>query len=173
MTKISKRELNRFTEAYMLYYPQILSSILLKVGSVEDARDICQEVFIILYEKFDTVNNVRAWLYGTLKNVVYKYYSSKKQDVDIDKLFDSIKLSYSNGFRDARIIINQVMDEVQCSQAERIILDLIAVHNFSYVNVATILGLTKRQVEYKYGQLVKCITDNLKKKGIKDIEELL
>jgi RNA polymerase sigma factor (sigma-70 family) len=173
MQQVSKRILNQYTEAYMRYYPQIFSTILTKVNNLEDASDLCQEVFIILYEKFDTIHNIRAWLYGTLKNVVYKYYAAKNQDVDIDKLFDSINLSYTNGFRDTRILINEAIEQIECSQEERIMLDLIAKHNFSYVNVAKILGLTRRQVEYKYGQVVKRIMDNLKKKGITDIEELL
>jgi RNA polymerase sigma factor (sigma-70 family) len=143
------------------------------VGNVDDARDICQEVFIILYEKFDGIRNVRAWLYGTLKNVVYRYYTARKQHVDIDDMFNSMGLSFTNGFRDTRIMINEAIEELECDGEERIILDLIARYNFSYVNVAKILGLTRRQVEYKYGQLVRGIMDHLKKNGITDISELL
>ena len=171
--KGSARKLSIFTEAYMAYYPQIFNSILARVGDVDDARDICQEVFIILYEKFDSVNNVRSWLYGTLKNVVYRYYAAKNRNIDnIDELFDSAGLAFTNGFRDTRIIINEAIERIGCSDDERIILDLIARHNFSYANVAKILGLT-RQVQYKYGQLVNCILTCLKEKGIIDIAELL
>ena len=171
--KRSKSYQNLFSEAYMEYYPQIFSSVMTRVGNVDDARDICQEVFIIFYEKFKTIKNIRAWLYGTLKNVVYRYYSSKGENVDIDELFDSIGLSFTNGFKDTRILINEAITQIECSEEERIMLDLIAKHNFSYVNVAKILGLTRRQVEYKYEQLVKEILDYLKKKGITDIAELL
>ncbi len=157
----------------MVYYPQIFSSVMGRVGNADDARDICQEVFTIFYEKFDTINNIRTWLYGTLKNVVYRYYSSKKQNVDIDELFDSIGLSFTNGFKETRILINEAIAQIECGEEERIMLDLIARHNFSYVNVAKVLGLTRRKVEYKYGQLIKEILDYLKKKGITDIAELL
>ena len=171
--KRSKNNLNIFTETYMKYYPQILSLILLKINDIEDARDLCQEVFIIFYEKCDSIYNIRPWLYGTMKNVLYRYYASKNQDVDIDKLFNSPELAFTNGFRDTRIIINEAIDHTGCDDEERIIFDLIARHNFSYENAARILGYTRRQVEYKYTQLVKGVLAYLKKKGITDIKELL
>jgi len=171
--KKSKKNLDIFTETYMKYYPQILSLIVFKVNNTEDARDLCQEVFIIFYEKCDSIQNIRSWLYGTMKNVVYRYYTAKDQHVDIDELFNSQGLAFTNGFRETRIIINEAMDQIDCNDDERIIIDLIAKHNFSYNNVAKILGMTKRQVEYKYTQLAKGILAYLKKKGITGIEELL
>jgi RNA polymerase sigma-70 factor (ECF subfamily) len=157
----------------MKYYPQILSLILLKINNIEDARDLCQEIFIIFYEKCDTIDNIRPWLYGTMKNVLYRYYAAKKQSVDIDQLFNSQALSFANGFRDTRIIINEAIDHTGCNDEGRIIFDLIARHNFSYNHVARILGYTRRQIEYRYTQLVKSVLAYLKDKGITDIKELL
>lgn len=171
--KRQKGNVDEFTRAYMEYYPLILSATLTKVSNSDDARDICQEVFAIFYDKFDTIENKRAWLYGALKNVVYRYYNKKDTSVDIDEVFDDIGLSFTNGFRDTRILIREAMDNNDVTEEERVILDLIATRSFSYENVARILGLTRRQVEYKYSQVVKGILDYLKKKGIKDIAELL
>jgi RNA polymerase sigma factor (sigma-70 family) len=172
MKKATGRE-DEFTQAYMEYYPLLLSSLLTRVGNPEEARDLCQEVFIIFLEKYSTIQNKRAWLFGTLKNVVYQHYARKKPDVDIDEVFNDEGLAFTNGARDARILIGEAIEQVDCTEEDRILLDLIAIHDYSYGNVAEILGLTRRQVEYKYGQLAKSILEYLKSKGIKDLAELL
>ncbi len=51
--------------------------------------------------------------------------------------------------------------------------DLIAYHNYSYEKVAKYIGFSKRMVEYRYQQIVKKISLNLKKRGISNIEDLL
>ena len=158
----------------MDYYPLLLGTTLTKVGSKDEAEDICQEVFIIFYEKFNQIDNHRRWLLGTLRNVILRYYQNKNRDTsDIEAAMDDVKLTFVNGFRDTRILISEAMDAIDCDDEERLILDLVAVHNFSYNNTAKSIGLSRRQVEYKYGQLVKKISDYLTKKGINDIEELL
>jgi len=164
---------DEFTRAYMEYYPLLLSSLLARVSNPEEARDLCQEVFMIFLEKFDSITNRRAWLYGTLKNVVYQHYARKKPDVDIDEVFNDEGLAFTNGARDARIMIAEAIEQVECSEEDRVLLDLIAIHDYSYGGVAEILGLSRRQVEYRYGQLAKSILDYLKSRGIKGLAELL
>lgn len=165
-----------YTEAHNDYYPLVFSTIYTKVENVDDARDICQEVFIKLYEKFDEVENPRKWLYGALRLAVLEYYRRKHgRDVDIDEVFNDVSMTFVNGFRDSRIVIAEALEdsEVFRDELDRSLFDHIAIYNFSYSQTGKELGLTKRQVEYKYTRLVEKITDHLKKKGITHIEELL
>ncbi len=169
------KTVDRFTEAYLEFYPLVYSAVYKKVGNKDDAADICQEIFMIFMEKFDEIENRRNWLLGTLRNVVYRYYQRKatKSTEDIDEMFNDIGLTFVNGFRDTRILISEAMENVECSEKERVMLDLIATHNFTYVAVAEIMGLTRRQVQYQYDQVVARIMDYLGKKGIKNLEDLL
>ncbi len=145
-----------------------------KVGNKDNASDICQEVFLILYEKFEEVENVKKWLYGTLRNVVLRFYEKKSNsDVNIDKIFDDISLTFVNGFRESRIVINEAIENIELTDEESLILNYIAFSNYSYSNVSRIMGLTKRQVGYKYLGIVKKILKYLEGKGIRNIEDLL
>ncbi len=169
-----KKNINEYTEAYINYYPLVFSVVYSKIGNKDDANDICQDIFIIFYEKYDEVENVRKWLLGTMRNIVLKFFQNKKQGtVSIDDIFEDISLAYVNGFRDTRIMLNEAFENIESSENEKIMLDLIATHNFTYNNVAKLLGMTKRQVDYQYNVLVKRVIDYLKKKGIMDIGELL
>ena len=171
-----KRKVDAYTEAHHLYYAPVYGAIFTKVGNAEIAMDICQEVFIKLYEKFDKIENPRKWLFGALRLAVLEYYrTGKNKAVNIDDVFNDVSLTFVNGFRDARIIIAGAMDSNAnfMDNIERALFDMIAVSNMSYPEVGKQLGLTVRQVEYRYGKIVELILDFLKRKGINNIEDLL
>ncbi len=170
----TKRNIDEYTESYVTFYPLIFSAVYTKIGNRDETKDLCQEIFLIYFQKFDEVENARKWLLGTMRNVVLQYYQRKgKNNVNIDDVFEDISLTYVNGFRDTRIILSEALENIECDEKDRMVLDLIATHNFTYGKVAELLGLTHRQVEYKYSQLVKKVSDYLNNKGIKDIQELL
>ncbi len=170
----SKRRKDKYTEAYIAYYPLIYSVIYTKTGDRDETKDLCQEIFLIFFEKFNEIKNIRQWLLGTMRIVVLRHFQKKsKRSISIEDVFDDVKLTYVNGFRDTRIMLSDALNNIVCSEQERIILDLIATHNFTYRHVAELLGLTLRQVDYKYNQIVKKVSEYLSHKGIKDIEELL
>ncbi len=165
-----------FTEAHARYYSVVFGAVYSKVGNADDAEDICQEVFIKCFEKFDEIENVRKWLFGALRLSVFEFYRRKeRRDIDIDEVFGDLSLTFVNGFRDARIIISEAIENIENirSNEDRLIFDLVAVHNFSYSRAGKQLGLTMRKVEYRYRKIVDEILLYLKEKGIEEIEELL
>ncbi len=162
-----------FTELFDQYYHTVFNAVYPKVGNESDAQDICQEVFIALYQNLEKIESVKKWLFGTLRFTVYKYYKNKNDNVNIDDVFQDVSLTFVNGFRDARIIINSAIEEEIRNEEDRQIVDLIAFSNYTYENAAKMMGMTKRMVYYKYSQIVKRILKNLENRGIKNIEELL
>jgi RNA polymerase sigma-70 factor, ECF subfamily len=170
--KLKKRDV--FSGLFVDYYPMVYNAICTKVNSLDDAEDICQEVFIALFNHLDEIQNIRAWLYGTLKNMVLKYYKEKYSGQEnIDNFMDDAALTFVNGFRDTRILISQVLDEVLTDDKERNLFELVAVHRYSYSETAELMGITKRKVDYNYNRIAAKITTALKAKGITQIEDLL
>jgi RNA polymerase sigma factor (sigma-70 family) len=162
-----------FSKTYMEFYPLIYSSVLTRVGNRHDADDICQEIFIIMYDKFYAIENKRNWLYGTMKNVLYSHYRKNNRNTASVEDVDDLGIAFTNGARDTRILIGEAIEKIECTEEERIILEMVATFNFSYSRVGEILGWSRRQVEYCYSQMVKRIQDYLSSRGIKDIAELL
>jgi RNA polymerase sigma factor (sigma-70 family) len=175
MTQIDKRT-RIFTEVYSDYYPLVYSIVYSKVGNVDDVKDICQEVFIRLYNKFEDVENPRKWLLATLRYVVLEYYRKKDyKEFDVNEVPNASSLSFINGFRDTRILIEDALEDMKNfkNEKEKILFDLIAIYNYTYRETGEYLGLTERQVRYKYGLIVKRLVQYFKKKGIKNLEDLL
>jgi RNA polymerase sigma factor (sigma-70 family) len=166
----------QYAEAYSDFYPVIFSSVYKKIGNIEDAEDICQEIFISFYNKLDEIENRRKWLYGALRLEVMAYYRKKNPDAaDIDSEADNIGMSFVNGFREARIIIHNAIEDMSNyrDDADRALFDLVAVRNFSYEEAGAQLGMSKRQVRYRYGIIVEGLIEYFKAKGINSLEELL
>lgn len=166
-----------YTEAHSMYYPIVFSAVHARVDNVDDVLDICQEVFIKFYEKFDEIANHRTWLFGALRISTLEYYRKKnKPEVNMDDVFNDMSLAFVNGFRDLRIVISEALENIENFddyEEEKALLDLVAIYNFSYREAGKQLGFTKRQVEYRYRRIVERILDSLKRKGITNLEDLL
>ena len=166
----------KFSDIYSDMYVVVYNAMYSKVHDSDLTGDLAQEVFIRFYEKMDEVENPRKWLFGALRNVLLEHYKKNTVDtMDIDELFHDDNLGYVNGFRDTRIILQEAFnnDLNFKDEKDRIIYDLIAIKNYTLEEVARLLGITIRQVHYKYRCVVDRIVDHLKKKGINNLEELL
>ncbi len=175
MLKLDK-DTRAFTETFNDYYPLIYSTVYTKVGDAVDAEDITQEVFARLYEKQNKVENTRKWLYGAMQNVIMEYYRKKAgSEASVEDYTSDISLTFVNGFRDTRLMIQEALDSIENfeDETEKVLFDLIAIHNFTYKHVAAHLGLTERQVRYRYNVLVARISHYFEQKGIKSLEDLL
>jgi len=166
----------KFAEAYNNLYPVVFSAVYSKVGNIDDTEDLCQELFIKFYNKLDEIENHRKWLYGALKLEVMAYFRKKKPEaVDIDEVFDDVGLTFVNGFRDSRIMIQDAIEDTDNyhDETDRALFDLVAVRNFSYEEAGAQLGMSKRQVRYRYGLIVDRLVDYFKQRGIHSLGDLL
>lgn len=165
-----------FAEAFNDYYALVFSTVYSKVNNLDDAEDICQEVFIQFYKKIDVIEDKQKWLHGALRLEVLSYYRKKKHSqIDIEDVFYDKALSFINGARDVRVIIEEALTDEENfnDNREKILFDLIALRNFTYEEAAAQVGFSRRQARYRYGIIVKRILDYLSRKGLSNLEDLL
>jgi RNA polymerase sigma-70 factor (ECF subfamily) len=176
--ELSDKKTQDFTDHYNTYYPLLLSSIYIKVSDFHAAEDICQEVFIRYYNKFDEVENPRKWLFGTLRNVTLEHYKkNSSSDLEIDEIFEDANLKFVNGFRDTRLIIEEALNTIYDSEKEnekdKVLFDLISMYNYSYRQASRELNLGYMQTRYRFMKIVEKLVEHLNKKGISSLEDLL
>lgn len=168
-----------FRKAYRIYYPLILNTLYRKVENMEDAEDIAHEVFISYYHKFDEVRDTRTWLFGAMRFCLSNYYRKTKSEgrssLDLDTIGEDEALACRNGDREVRMLLHEALNDESNFKDEfdRVIFELIAINRYTYEETAQCLGMSKRQVSYRYQVTSKRILDYLKKKGISRIEDLL
>ncbi|MCP4138464.1 MAG: sigma-70 family RNA polymerase sigma factor [bacterium] len=173
---LKKRKLRK---VYGDYYALLYLKAFKEMKSREDAEDLCHNIFIILYNKFEEVEDYRTWLMGTLKIEILNFYRSNRtkglNTIDIDDVLNDESLAFENGAREIRIIIEEALDSNSNykNETERALFELIAFNGLSYELAGEHLGLTKRQAQYSYGNVTKRLIEYLRKKGITSIEDLL
>jgi DNA-directed RNA polymerase specialized sigma24 family protein len=154
----------------------MFSSVYSKVGDVDEAEEICQELFLRFYQRMDEVANPRGWLYGALRLVVLEYYRKKgRRDEEIDPLCDELSLPCVDGDSDTALLIREALasEGVFLSDLDRSLFELIAVYEYSCADAARNLGISYRQARYGYECVSKRIVSYLRGKGISNLEEML
>ena len=173
---VSSKKIRNYSKDFADFYPIIFSTVYGKINNKDEAEDICQEVFMVYFEKYNEVQKPRAWLIGTMFNVIKKYYNRKgKTDQDIEDLLDDTKMSFINGFKDIRIMVQEAMTDLRNfdNEQDKALFELIAIHNVSYRKAAKIMGFTFEQVRYRYKQSTAKLTQYFKNRGIENLEDLL
>jgi len=166
----------KFAEAYGDFYPVVFSTIYSKVNSIDDTEDICHDLFVRFYEKIDEIDNYRQWLLAALRLEVFAYYRRRKPDLlDPESLFEDVSLSFVNGFRDTRLVIEEAIEKIEDAHGSRslVLFELVAIKQFSFHEAGKHLGMTYRQVRYRYGEIMRWLQDYLEKKGVRHMEDLL
>lgn len=175
MNTLDKKS-REFTEVYSDYYPIVYCTVYSKIRNPDDTHDICQEVFIRFYEKFNEVQTPRKWLLGTLRYVILEHLRKKGgTDTDIESVYNDVSLTFVNGFRDSRIIIEEALEDMDIfgNEKNKLLFDMIALYNFTYRETARQLGITERQVRYQYSIVMRRLIEHFKTKGIADLEDIL
>ena len=50
------------------------------LGSREEAAEVMQEVLVVLWQKFDRVQDFRPWAFGVARNMVLRHLRAQKRD---------------------------------------------------------------------------------------------
>ncbi len=164
-----------FTEDYKVFYPFIFSSVCRKLKNADEAVEVCQEVFVRYYIKYDEIINARNWLVGTARNVIFEYCRKKVRLEGLCGQEIPIEQPVSSGQFENRIMLKELYedDDVFRNDKERILFELRGLYGYSLKEVADCVNLTERQVRYRFSLIQKRIEVYLKCKGIKHMEDLL
>lgn len=173
---LDNQSLLRFKDVYDGLYSLIFSSIYSKINNFDEAEDLTQELFVRLYKKFNEVNDPKAWLFGAMRIILFDYFKEKgRKEDDIDGIIDDQRMSVVNEFRDARIVIEEILSDSTSgiSDSDRTIFELVAIHDYSFAEVSRHIGLSYRQVRYTFQTTARKLLDLLRMRGIAKLEDLL
>jgi RNA polymerase sigma factor (sigma-70 family) len=165
-----------YTARYTEFYPLISSIVYSRIHDPETTHDLCQEIFLRYYTKFEEVENHRAWLIGTANFVVLEHYRKKKgTTVDIDGMEEILEEIRPAGTGETRIMIEEALENPDNfgSEKNRVLFDLIAIHDFTFKEAGRNLGISEPQARYRFNAVAVKLVAYFRKKGIRGMEELL
>ncbi|MBN1500159.1 MAG: sigma-70 family RNA polymerase sigma factor [Spirochaetes bacterium] len=169
-----------FRKLYEQYYTYVLAAIYSRVNNQLTAEDICQEVFVRFYDNLDKIEEGKhgGWLKTALKFEISNYLNKKSQKAD-DLTENESDLEQITAVKpqdaELKMILEEAVENEKNfeSDTEKIIFNLIAIYGYSYHEAGRELGLSKRQIGYKYNQIAKRIMEDLRHRGIGNIGDLL
>jgi len=114
-----------YTKIYQEYYQDIYKFIYFKTSSAEKSKDLTQDVFLKVWHYIQQdkkeIENIRALLYQSARNLVIDYYRKKKdlsleedikqdlsEELDIEK-----KIDLSNDYKRMRQKLKEIKPEYQ------------------------------------------------------------
>lgn len=138
----------KYFEILYREYNNFVSKIVFSIiKNKDDAEDITQNIFMKIYklpvEKLPTKNET-SWLYAVSKNETLNYIKSKKKDINIEELQIYAKE-------------NNILDEIdfkglikELDTEEELIVKLKTEYNFTFKEIAKVLGKNENTVKWKY-----------------------
>jgi len=79
-------------EIYSTYRDKVFSYIKSRISNYQDAEDLCEDVFVKVYEKLDSFDEKKAslstWIYNITKNTVIDHYRTNHMDLEIIDNYD-------------------------------------------------------------------------------------
>lgn len=150
------------------YQGEILAYLRRHTDNLEDAQDLCQDVFISVFNAKETFDpskcDEKAWLYIITKNKLKNYYRDKKQFENIDDIYydvtdgtDTVKeAAFLSELRDTLADALKSLDE-----RSRAVITMRFFEEKSHKEIAEILGIGEgsvRMIQFRaLLKLRKCI----------------
>ncbi|NUM25097.1 MAG: RNA polymerase sigma factor [Candidatus Buchananbacteria bacterium] len=175
LIRIKKKDPQAFSEVYDLYVTPIYRFIYFKVATKQDAEDLTSEVFLKIWqyvtETEEEIQNLRALLYRTARNLVIDFYrrNAKRdltQDLEVletikDERQQSLLTQIDTAFdmKNIESILRQLKDEYR----EVIILRFI--EELSITEIAKVLEKSKGSVRVLLHRALKVARELLNEDG--------
>ena len=165
--KYKSWDTNAFGLIYEKYIDQIYKFVYFKVSSKEIAEDIVSESFIKWLnslEKFTpkTESSLKSWLYTIAYNNVKDYYRSKKEDVDIEEVFNIWVEEYFWENLDNKEKLTEVIEFLKNIKDEQRELLIMRIWNdLSYKEISEITGKSVGNCKKIVSRVLKNVNANL------------
>ena len=102
---------DRFTKAFNEHYAAMFHAVYAKVGNFEEAEEICQELFLRLYQRMGEVISPKAWLYGALKLVVFEHYRKKgRRDEEAELISGGMDCSFLPEQPETALVLKEAIE---------------------------------------------------------------
>ncbi len=138
------------------------------VGRRSVAEELVQEAFLRLHPLWGDVENPRAWLYRSLRNLALNHLRDHRRETvledDAAPAHEAELPVEEMGRREAVGLVRMLLAEL--SEEERDLIRLKYQENLKYQEIGRRTGLNAGHVGYKLHHLLKGLADSLRHAGI-------
>lgn len=142
------------------------------VGQRETAEDLVQEAFLRLHEHWQEVENPRAWLFRSIRNMALNHLRDHRRETAIDDGSDWASETPTAaeilGRSEAVGVLRMLMAELP--EQDQQLISWKYTGSLSYDEISKRSGLTVSHVGYKMHHLLKSLADAMRRMGVESKE---
>ncbi|QEH40732.1 RNA polymerase sigma factor [Chitinophaga sp. XS-30] len=142
-----------YTVIYNHFYPDIFSFCKYLLPTIEDARDMTAQLFILLWEKRETLDsytNLRSFLFLNARNKCFNYLRDQKARSAIDQQINDFTVSEQRAILFSEIeseLVTRIREEVEkLPDYYRNILNLSYYQGYNNQEIADMLHISEKTV---------------------------
>lgn len=162
MERIRSGDKDALKDIYLAYGGYIFHLILGILGNRENAEDVTSEFFIKLWDAADKYvpgNGHRGWLSRIARNMAIDYLRAHKREVvyDMEEEISELPAAGGKDTTEETVLSDMTMEEAlnQLKPAEREVVHLKIVGDFTFEEIAKMLGSPMGTVTWRYREAMK------------------
>ena len=158
IAKCQQGQLESFGLLYDKYIEKIYKFVYFKTNHKETAEDITSQVFLKAFNNinsFDNKGSFNAWLYQIARNSIIDFYRLKKNEINIEDIFDLSDQSDIERDMDVKVKLEKVekyLKHLKPEQREIIMLRIWG--QMSYKEIAEILGKSESSCKMMFSRTI-------------------
>lgn len=137
------------------------------VGRRSVAEELVQEAFLRLHQVWTEVENPRAWLYRSIRNLALNHLRDHRRETDLDDAAEPSDDSLAAdllGHQEAVGMVRMLLAELPSE--DRALIQLKYVDGLKYHEISRRTGLNAGTVGYKLHHTLKRLADALRHAGV-------
>lgn len=135
------------------------------VGDLDEAKGLVHEVFVSVWEKFDSLPadiNYNSYLYTAVRNRSLNYIRNKKKNVMLENVAEQ-DLMIENEPMVAAELEREIEMAIQCLPEKcRQVFELNRMEGLKYAQIAEKLGISIKTVEAQMSKALSVLREHLK-----------
>lgn len=166
---IRKGDHTAFKELFLCYYEKLCMFAIRYTRSSSVAEGLVQEVFVKIWEnrqKLDDGRNIKSFLYMAVKNEALDYLKHQKmveQKLSLFHIVNKDQNSSNDEVLDEDVFMIHVQNHIEkLPYKTRQIYKLNRQDGLTYNEIAMVIGISQKTVEYHITKAIEILRDSLK-----------
>jgi RNA polymerase sigma-70 factor, ECF subfamily len=159
------RDLQSYEKLFRELFKPLCGFSMKYVGDLDEARNLVHEVFITVWEKYDTLppdTNFRSYLFTSVRNRSLNYLRDKKKHIALDHVVENT-FSESDTTLEASELEKEIETAIHSLPEKcRQIFEMNRVEGLKYAEIADKLGLSIKTVEAQMSKALSVLRERLR-----------
>lgn len=169
ISRFKSGDLRAFDELYTYFYPRLYRFVFSLTKSVEDTEDLVHEVFVKVWEHKHSLkkeSSFNSYLFSIAYNSTISFLRKKNKNSRFKEFADTFQYDGdeyvdNQDIEDLEVKLNGIIEKMPPRQRE--IFKLKHLENYSYIEIAEMLGISVNTVENHLVKAHKFLKDNFGK----------